>query len=514
MILDDPCTLLVTATIRIDWTGLAFRPQYDPVSPGRPYLMFDGQLLEISGPLPGGASAWRFDESPDGRVNLVHEFNEPQIATLATHGIYRAGFDPGATFNGALVSIPIYATVQTGQHEDGQPIRMARIHDAGNIRIDHHLLDADLALQLADPGPETSILDLDDQWNLQRLQQLDGDILATSTTDDPQASAPGYQAPEPDAQDTAMVGESRPAALIAAVERQHEDTHAQRLAGQLFQAIHAQGITWPATRTAMATPAPGIDGNPATQPANPTPETIEAAATQPATASMPVTAVPEDGQPGHVAADPATQDTMPATSPAVSAPSARDAANQRLVDTAQLRALAEQFRAAGVDGQMVDRFAESIDQVERGISDEEFEQAISGELPAITPTATPVPAPEPEPMQTGPEAAGDASFGWAPSDADGKPYADQDMPDWDPGILTWPQPDTQDSNAASTSTPAPVQPQTAVQATATAVRDDDRHPHVPIIPGPRHPGASSPVPAGKPMPAPQADQAAGQFLDL
>lgn len=95
----------MTADIDTNSVFLAFRSPYDMQHPNRPYLHLMGYLNSVNGQMPYGITKFVPKYKPYG--DIIYEFSNSEIASLANKGLYERDFKVPDKLTGAKLKIPV-----------------------------------------------------------------------------------------------------------------------------------------------------------------------------------------------------------------------------------------------------------------------------------------------------------------------------------------------------------------------------------------------------------------------
>lgn len=95
----------MTADVDTNSVFLAFRSPYDMRHPNRPYLHLMGYLNSVNGQMPYGITKFVPKHKPYG--DIIYEFSNSEIASLADKGLYERDFKVPDKLTGAKLKIPV-----------------------------------------------------------------------------------------------------------------------------------------------------------------------------------------------------------------------------------------------------------------------------------------------------------------------------------------------------------------------------------------------------------------------
>ena len=125
------------AIIKVENAYIDYRSKYDDKYPARPYLVFIGECKELQGDLPKGVSNLSFYAGNVMKSDVIYEFSNDELATMAGQGLFNKEFKIPKEFIGAEINVPVKCdfTVITPEHEDDIPLMFASIKDSRHIEI-------------------------------------------------------------------------------------------------------------------------------------------------------------------------------------------------------------------------------------------------------------------------------------------------------------------------------------------------------------------------------------------
>lgn len=126
------------AIIRIDTAYLDFHSRYHEKFPGRPFLVFMGDCIEVRGNLPYGISSMPLYNENIVKSNICYEFSDDELSVMAKQGLFHRGFEVPQDFIGAEINVPVKCslTVIKPEMENGVPLAFVDIHDNRAIEMD------------------------------------------------------------------------------------------------------------------------------------------------------------------------------------------------------------------------------------------------------------------------------------------------------------------------------------------------------------------------------------------
>lgn len=126
------------AIIRIDVAYLDFHSRYHEKFPGRPFLVFAGDCIELKGNLPYGISSMPFYNENIVKSNVCYEFSDDELSVMAKQGLFNKGFEVPQEFIGAEINVPVKCslTVIKPEREEGIPLAFVDIHNNRMIEMD------------------------------------------------------------------------------------------------------------------------------------------------------------------------------------------------------------------------------------------------------------------------------------------------------------------------------------------------------------------------------------------
>lgn len=126
------------AIIEIEQAYIDFHSKYDEKFPGRPYLVFTGVCKELQGDLPFGITSLPFYNDNFIKSDVIYDFSDDELSTLAKQGLFNKGFKVPEDFIGAEINAPVKCsmTVIKPELEDSVPLVFASIHNNRMIAMD------------------------------------------------------------------------------------------------------------------------------------------------------------------------------------------------------------------------------------------------------------------------------------------------------------------------------------------------------------------------------------------
>lgn len=126
------------AIIRINTAYLDFHSRYHEKFPGRPFLVFMGDCIEVRGNLPYGISSMPLYNENIVKSNICYEFSDDELSVMAKQGLFHRGFEVPQDFIGAEINVPVKCslTVIKPEMENGIPLAFVDIHNNCAIEMD------------------------------------------------------------------------------------------------------------------------------------------------------------------------------------------------------------------------------------------------------------------------------------------------------------------------------------------------------------------------------------------
>lgn len=150
------------AIIRIRNAYLDFHSKYHVKYPGRPFMVFLGECIEVQGDLPFGVTKMPFYNDNVVKSDVIYEFSDDELSQMAGQGLFNTGFKVPEEFIGAEINIPVKCslTVIKPELEDGIPLMFVSINDNRHIVTDSK--HSDWAF-----GYEFDTLELSDEFEME-----------------------------------------------------------------------------------------------------------------------------------------------------------------------------------------------------------------------------------------------------------------------------------------------------------------------------------------------------------